>query len=152
MANDIQITTLPAQLTLVVSKRASRATIGERMGEAFGQLMHHVEATGARIIGPTFSIYTDMPGDDFGFLSGVPVAPGATAGNGVKVLELPAGEAAVLTYRGPYDGLADQWQRLMTWVESAGRTPSAPPREVYLNEPGRAAPEDLITQLIAPLA
>lgn len=152
MTSDIQITTVPAQHALVVAKRASTTTIGEQMGEAFGQLTQHAAATGAQIVGPPFSVYLEMPGEDFAFLSGVPVAAGATAGDGVEVQQLPGGEAAVLTYRGSYDGLSEQWQRLMTWVASSGRTPGAPPREVYLNEPGVVAPEELLTQLVMPLA
>ncbi len=152
MTNDIQIRTVPAQLALVVSKRASLATIPERMGEAFGELMQHVADTQAQVVGPAFAVYPEMPGDDFAFLTGVPVAAGATGGPGVELQELPAGEAAILTHQGPYDMLEQQWQRLMAWVETSGRTPSAPPREVYLNDAQTVAPDDLLTELVMPLA
>lgn len=152
MADDVTITTLPAQSALVVSSRASRRTIGERMGEAFGRLRDHVQSSGTQVTGPPFSIYPETPGEDFAFQVGLPVAPGTAAGEGVDVQELPGGEAAVLTYAGPYEGLAEQWQRLMSWIQAGGRAPSAPPREIYLDEPDQAAPEDLLTQLVVPLA
>ncbi len=150
--DDIQIESIPAQHALVVHERASRASLGERMGQAFDALMNHVQATGAHVTGPWFAVYPEMPGDDFTFGCGAPVAPGATGGAGVELQELPGGDAAVLTYQGPYDGLSEQWARLMAWLESSGRTPSAPPREVYLNDPAAVLPEDLLTRLVMPLA
>ena len=149
---DVQLTTIPPQLALVVSKRASLTTVAERMHEAFTQLMGHVQATGATVTGPPFSIYPEMPSDDFTFLTGVPVAPGAKAGDGVELQELPAGDAAVLTHKGPYDALAEQYARLTAWVETSGRTPAAPPREVYLNDARTVPPEDLLTELGMPRA
>ena len=150
--NDIQLTTIPPQLALVVSKRASLTTVAERMHEAFTQLMGHVQATGATVTGPPFSVYPEMPSDDFTFLTGVPVAAGATAGDGVELQDLPGGEAAVLVHRGPYDLLAASYERLTAWVESSGRTPAAPPREVYLNDARTVPPPELLTQLVMLLA
>ena len=152
MAEDIQFTQIPAQPALVVSKRASLANVGERMHEAFTQLMEHVQSTGATVTGPPFSIYSEMPSEDFTFLTGIPVAPGVTAGENVELQELPGGEAAVLVHRGPYDTLAASYERLTAWVESSGRTPAAPPREVYLNDARTVSPPELLTQLVMPLA
>ena len=152
MADDVQIKQVPAQLALVVSKRVKMAEVAQGMGAAFGTLMRHAGATGARFVGPPFSLYPEMPGEEFTFLVCMPVAPGAVAGDGVELEELPAVEAATLLYKGPYDGMTSSWGRLMEWVGASGRRPGGPLREIYLGDPETTAPEDLLTELVVPLA
>ncbi len=152
MSDDIQIKQIPAQLALVVSTRVKMTEIAQGMGEAFDVLMRHAAATGAQFAGPPFVLYPEMPAEEFTFLVCMPVTPGAVAGEGVDVMELPAAEAAMLLYRGPYDAMEPSWRRLMEWVGRSGRQPAGPPREVYLNEPGTVAPEDLLTEMVVPLA
>ena len=152
MAEDIQIKQLPAQLALTVSKRVRMNEVAAGMGEAFGTLMRHAGTTGARFAGPPFSLYPEMPAEEFTFLVCMPVAPGAVSGDGVELEELPAVEAATLLYQGPYDGMESSWRSLMEWVGKSGRHPGGPLREVYLSDPDTTAPEDLLTELVVPLA
>jgi effector-binding domain-containing protein len=152
MADDVSIKQLPAQLALVVHKRVKMAGVAAGMGEAFGTLMRHATATGARFCGPPFTQYPEMPGEEFTFLVCMPVAPGAVAGDGVELEELPAVEAATLLYRGPYGAMEPSWRSLMAWVGKSGRQPGGPIREVYLSDPETCAPEELLTELVVPLA
>ncbi len=152
MSEGIQVTRIPAQLALAVSKHVTMHGIAAGMGEGFDTLMRHAAATGAQLAGPAFTLYPEMPAEEFTFLVCIPVAPGAVAGEGVDLHELPATEAATLLYRGPYDEMEPSWKRLMAWVDQSGRHPGGPPREVYLNEPGAVAPEELLTELVVPLA
>lgn len=151
MTDDIQIKQIPAQLALVVSKHVKVNEIAAGMGEAFDLLMRHAAATGAQFAGPPFAMYPEMPAEEFTFLVCMPVAPGAVAGDGVALQDLPAAEAATMLFKGPYDAMEPAWGRLMAWVGSSGRQPAGPPREVYLNEPGNVAPEDYLTELVVPL-
>jgi effector-binding domain-containing protein len=114
--------------------------------------MRHAGATGATFAGPPFCLYPEMPADEFTFLVCMPVAPGAVGGDDVKLDELPAAEAATLLYRGPYDGMEPSWRRLMDWVGASGRQPWGALREIYLSDPDTTAPEDLLTELVVPLA
>jgi effector-binding domain-containing protein len=152
MSDEIQIKQIPAQLALVVTTRVRMAEIAEAMGRAFDALMRHAEATGAQFAGPPFSMYPEMPAPEFTFLVCMPVAPGAVGGEGVDLQELPATEAATLLHRGPYDAMEPAWTRLMAWVARSGRHPGGPMREVYLTEPDTVAPDDLLTELVVPLA
>jgi effector-binding domain-containing protein len=152
MGDEVQVKQLPAQLALVVSKRVKMGEVAAGMGEAFGALMRHAGATGARFAGPPFSLYPEMPAEEFTFLVCMPVAPGAVAGEGVALEELPAVEAATLLYKGPYDGMEPSWRRLMEWVGASGRRPGGPMREVYLSDPDTVPAEELLTELVVPLA
>lgn len=70
---------------------------------------------------------------------------------GVQVI--PGGEFAVTTHIGPYEKLGDTWAKLMgQWLPRSGRElRSSPCLEIYLTDPENTDPEDLITDLHAPL-
>ena len=70
---------------------------------------------------------------------------------GVQVI--PGGEYAVTTHFGPYQNLGDTYTRLLgQWLSRSGRElRSAPCFEVYLNDPQSTEPEDLLTDIYAPL-
>jgi effector-binding domain-containing protein len=152
MADDVQVRQLPAQLALVVRTRASTETIKERMGDAYGALMGHAGATGAQFVGPPFTLYPELIEGEFAFAVCMPVAAGAVPGDKVGVEELPAVEAATLLHRGPYDSMEPSWRRLNDWVTANGRRPSDALREVYLNDPRQVEENELLTELVVPLA
>ena len=95
MEHDIQTKEIPAQLALTVHARVSLATIPEGMGKAFDALMAHAQAGGGQFAGPPFCLFPEPPGDDFGIVVCVPVAPGARAGEGVELEEIPGGHGGV---------------------------------------------------------
>ena len=70
---------------------------------------------------------------------------------GVQVIL--GGEYAVTTHFGPYQKLGDTYTRLLgQWLPRSGRElRSAPCFEVYLNDPQSTEPEDLLTDIYAPL-
>ena len=152
MEEDVQVKQLSAQLALVVRKRVKMSEVAAGMGEAFGELMRHAQATGAPFMGPPFTLYPEMPSEEFTFLVCMPVARGAVAGDDVELEELPAVEAATLLYKGPYSGMEPSWRRLMEWVGASGRQPEGPMREVYLNDPDQVGEDELLTELVMPLA
>ena len=151
MAEEIQVEQLPAQLALVVRTRVKMTEVAQGMGEAFGTLMRHAGMTGAQFAGPPFSLYPEMPAEEFTFMVCMPVAPGAVGGDGVELAELPAVEAATLLYKGPYAGMEPSWRRLLDWVGATGRRPAGPLREIYLSDPGQVEASDLLTRLVVPL-
>jgi AraC family transcriptional regulator len=70
---------------------------------------------------------------------------------GVQTIE--GGEYAMTTHQGPYSGLGKTYSRLMgEWLPRSGRQlRSSPCFEVYLNSPESTPPEDLLTDIYAPL-
>jgi AraC family transcriptional regulator len=70
---------------------------------------------------------------------------------GVQVI--PGGEYAITTHFGPYQKLGETYTKLLgQWLPRSGRElRSAPCFEVYLNDPQSTEPEDLITDIYAPL-
>ncbi len=71
----------------------------------------------------------------------------------IHVQELPSGEYAVLTLRGPYTGLAEAYRWLFgQWLPNSGRQMRPTPcYEVYVSDPSTTPPEQLITEICLPL-
>jgi AraC family transcriptional regulator len=70
---------------------------------------------------------------------------------GVQVV--PGGDYAVLTHFGPYENLGDSYAKLLgQWLPRSGRRLRATPcLEIYFNSPENTEPEDLVTDIHAPL-
>ncbi len=70
---------------------------------------------------------------------------------GVQIV--PGGEYAVTTHFGPYNNLGETYTKLRgQWLPRSGRELRATPCfEVYLNDPQGTEPEDLLTDIYAPL-
>jgi len=71
----------------------------------------------------------------------------------VGVQVIPGGDHAVTIHKGPYEQLKETYAALCgQWIPAHGREPrSAPSVEVYLNDPGQTAPEELLTEINIPL-
>ena len=66
---------------------------------------------------------------------------------------IAGGDYAVMTHFGPYEKLGQSYAKLLgQWLPRSGRElGSAPCLEFYLNSPENTDPEDLITDICAPL-
>lgn len=148
----IETREIPAQLALTVHARVSLRTIAQGMGAAFEAIMKQAEACGAQYAGPPFCLYPDMPGDDFHIVLCMPVAPGAEAGGGVGLEEIPGGLAATTLHKGPYSSMEETYAALQAWMAANSMRPAGPPREVYLNGPATAPESELLTEIDWPVA
>ncbi len=76
--------------------------------------------------------------------------PRAMSGEGeIQGLELPSRDYATAVHMGPYSGLAVAYAGVMRWWlrYGDGELSDAPALEFYLNQPGRTAPESLLTKI-----
>ncbi len=154
MDYSIQLKDLPAQLALQVNKPVTMETIGPAMGEAFQALMSQAEACAATYAGPPFVFYPEECAGEFPMVLCMPVAPGCGAPateSGVELADVPAVHAACVLHKGPYDKVGEAYGALQTWMTANGKTPSGPPREIYLNDPGQVPPAELLTEIAWPV-
>lgn len=72
---------------------------------------------------------------------------------GLATQTIPAGEYATATHHGPYSGLGETYAQLLgRWLPRSGRElGTSPCFEIYLNDPEGTDPEDLLTDVFAPL-
>ncbi|GAA6194121.1 AraC family transcriptional regulator [Phaeobacter sp. NW0010-22] len=73
---------------------------------------------------------------------------------GMDLFEIEGGRTAVMTYKGPYAGIAAAYGTLFgQWLPASGEEPADRPcYEISLNNPRDTAPDELITELCLPLA
>lgn len=67
---------------------------------------------------------------------------------------MPGGEYAIITHKGPYEGLEEAYKRIMgQWLPQSGREmrDNSPTFEAYLNDPTRTPPQELLTDIHIPL-
>ncbi|MCU0918168.1 MAG: AraC family transcriptional regulator [Planctomycetes bacterium] len=83
----------------------------------------------------------------------VTVDPDFVAAGEIGVQTIGGGEYAVTTHLGPYSNLGQTYAKLLgQWLPRSGRElRSEPSLEFYLNAPESTDPEDLITDIYAPL-
>lgn len=151
MPYDITIKTTDAQRVVGHRVHASLATIAEAVGQAFGGAMATLGQAGVAPAGVPFMVYHDVIDEhtEGEVEACIPVAPGAAEGVAV---DIPAAEVVSTVHHGPYMEIGPAYEALGAWLAEQGCEPVAPPREIYLNDPGDTAPEELLTEVQFPLA
>ena len=161
----VRLLRAPAVPTAVIQATdVPMATIAGFFDSAFGTAFPALFAAGVTPAGPAFALYTRITQDpaftadvEIGFPLARPLAE-LHAGdpvevNGMRVVasELPAGEVAVTSHLGGYDGLGQAWGEFLGRIGAMGREPGTPFWESYVTEPGPDMdPATLRTDLFCP--
>jgi AraC family transcriptional regulator len=131
----------------------------QRIGETFGRLGAIAAGDGSLAKGARmFAAYHDdprtTPEAQLRSDAAVEIGSAGKVPAGLTEVSLPAGRYAVTRYVGPYDGLPAVWMQLMgEWFPTSGqRRRDGVSYELYLNDPSRAAKEELITEIYVPVA
>ncbi|ROS75421.1 GyrI-like domain-containing protein [Cellulomonas sp. PhB143] len=152
---DIEIVDEP---TLAVAVRRATLPMDQLRGffdSAFGAVAAAVGSSDGQIAGPALSWHARMPAETVELAGGFPVsglAPGPLA-DGVEVIEIAGGRAAMATYVGPYEGLGAAWETVIGWAAARSETRRGDLTEIYLTQPvpgGDPAANE--TCLVLPLA
>ncbi|AKB27146.1 Bacterial transcription activator, effector binding protein [Methanosarcina siciliae T4/M] len=69
----------------------------------------------------------------------------------IKVYKLPGGKMAKIVHKGPYEECTLAYEKLFSWISENGKRITGPVREVYLNDPREVQPEEILTEIYAPL-
>lgn len=107
----------------------------------------------SRFVGVCYDDPEVTPPEKIRYDACVTVGDDFTPEGEVGVQTLPGGEFAVVTHTGPYERLNQTYAALFgQWLPHSGRElRSEPSLEFYLNDPEGTDPEDLLTDIYAPL-
>ncbi|MDO5696502.1 MAG: GyrI-like domain-containing protein [Dermatophilus congolensis] len=160
--NAITITrrTIPART--IVALRGTIPTYSDE-GMLWARLMPAMQAQGITPIGPGGCIehdaeYRESDVDESVWLT---VAPGTTAAAPLEVHDIPEQDVVVARVEGPYSLISEAHARIQEFIAEHGLTaaeegPDAPLQNkhfnIYLNDPGSAPSEALLTEVYRPLA
>jgi len=158
---DITITEIPPQTVIGIRRRGRYQ---EQIPAMMMELFTYVEENGIGIAGmPVFVCHETSPDEvmraqeegtaDIEVV--VPVAaPVVTTGEGgsaITCYELPGATMAKAVHKGPYETCESTYNDLFAWISIHGREITGPIREVYLNDPGEVAAEDILTEIYVPV-
>lgn len=68
-----------------------------------------------------------------------------------KCYELPGGKMANIVHKGPYEDCTSTYEKLYAWLEDKHKKLVGPTREIYLNDPREVSPEEILTDIYAPI-
>jgi DNA-binding transcriptional MerR regulator/predicted transcriptional regulator YdeE len=114
----------------------------------FLRLTDLMEQTGAVCAGGLLAIYhsPEFDPEDTDLEIGYPVT---AASDHTRTLK--GGPCAAAVHKGEYGKLHETYTRLGAWIDSKGYAISAPPYEIYLNDPREVPPDQLITEVYFPI-
>lgn len=150
----VELVTLTAQPAIARTVRAKPDALGVRIAGAVLSLVAAADRHQLVIVGPPFARYLSR-GATLEVEVGVPVRkrPAKPLGKDLRAIELPAGPAAVVMFRGPHDQLPRAHAALDAWLAAHRERPSGPRWESYLTNPIETPdPAAQQTRVIAPLA
>jgi AraC family transcriptional regulator len=147
--NEVSVTEVKPQVVVGMWKRGTYAEIGSMIAK----VCEYAEASGARIQGrPTFVCH-ERPQEaikaneeataDVEVV--IPVARPVDGKGDITCYELPGGKMARIVHRGPYE-------KLFEWIAKNHKKVVGPTREVYLNDPRQVPPDEILTEIYAPIA
>lgn len=145
--------TEPSRRVIALPHKGAYSGIGKSF-EAFGALCESRQLWPH--LGPMLALYhdspDDVPEDQLRSYAGAEFR-GDAPPDGMEHLQIVGGKTAVLTYKGPYSGIAAAYHSLFgNWLPQSGEEPADQPcYEIYLNNPRETAPEDLLTEICLPL-
>ena len=154
--SEVNITDVKPQLVVGMRKRGTYAEIGPMIAT----VCQFAAGSGAGIVGrPTFVCHetpkqamkaNEESNADVEVV--IPVARKVTGTDRVTCYELPGGQMAMIVHKGPYEQCAPTYKTLFAWIAENHKKVVGPTREVYLNDPHKIPPEEILTEIYAPVA
>jgi effector-binding domain-containing protein len=152
---DYQVTIKKTQPQLVASIRDVLPAYGE-VGPLYGEIFEYL---GKKMVfkpaGPLMLIVHDgeFKERDVDVEAAVPIGKKIAGSERVKMAELAGLEQVACTvYKGPYEGVAEAYNEIMTWVERNGYQIAGPNREIYFTDPNKVkSPSENVTEIQFPV-
>ena len=144
---------------LRILSKTQRGSISELMGELVGDVMGVIyhpdnQRNLVKMTGPLMTLYHDPEPDlnDRCVDVAVPITGKISLTDPeAEVRNLPATPVLSLVHKGPYDSIGLAYQKLIEYANARNIELTGPFRELYLNDPNVTDPEDIMTEIQAPL-
>jgi len=140
MMPDIKIKEIMEQPTLTIRESAAVATIPERMGQIFSEIIAFMGKKGIAPAGAPFAYWHDMNPESmskgvFDMECGFPVSTPVEGEGQIKASRLPGGKVITAMHIGPYESLAQTYEAVLAWINEKGYKVSEDMWETYLTNP-----------------
>ncbi len=124
------------------------------------ELFMHVSSNGMQMTGPPIYLCHEltmeeveraMRENDADLEVAIPVTGKIVEKGDIKAYKIPGGKMAKIVHKGPYDRVGETYGRLFEWMGRTGKAPRGPFREIYLNDPTKVTPEEILTEINVPI-
>jgi len=88
------------------------------------------------IAGPVMAIYNSFSPEKIDLECAVPISKEVKGDGTVNVIKMPAGNAVMVHYYGPYMGTEAAHKAIDTYVKENNKKVTGAPWEVYITDPG----------------
>ena len=153
--SEVSISNVEPLLVMGMRKRGTYAEIRPMLTKIY----KFIEVSGAEVAGPPMFVCHETPKEvvkvnlqhnaDVEVV--VPISGQVEGIEEITCYELPGGPMAKIIHRGPYEKSAAAYKKLFAWIAENHKKVAGPTREVYLNDPKKVSPEELITEIYAPV-
>jgi effector-binding domain-containing protein len=153
MATNVEITKISPRRYVGVRRTVKHDGIGPACGELLPRLSAWLSEKGIQPDGPPAVVYHsfDRETGNFSLEPALFVTAEVEGEGDISVSETPGGEALTALHVGPYSTLGQTWDAIFAYAEKLNRKLTKRSWELYLNDPRTAAPDELRTQIFAPL-
>ena len=154
MAYEVKVRDVPAQKVMSVRFVTSLSGMSGDMGAAFQEIWDCIEKSGIKFAGEFFAVYHDenFNPDKIDVECCISVPEFLPESGRVKAREVEGGLMAATTHKGSYDTLEGAYTAILEWIGKNPYTPLFRMRDVYLNSPDEVPPEELLTEVLWPVA
>jgi effector-binding domain-containing protein len=132
----VEPTTTPEQLLATYKSTTNLQTISDDIGASYGKIGEFMKKNQLEIAGPVLAIYHSFSSEKIDMECGIPINKEVKGDGTVNVIKLPAGNAIVAHYYGPYMGTKDAHAAIDTYVKENNKKVIGAPWEVYVTDPG----------------
>ena len=147
-------TTIPEQVTLVIIDSAGIKDYEKVMGRAYMEIFKYLKSSGLKQTGPPFSICLkwDSVTKSSVMKIGIPVDKEGKNKDRIKAEKIPAQNAVMAYYFGPYDKIEPAYDALEQYCREAGKEMTGGPWEIYISDPmTEKDPMKLETRILFPV-
>lgn len=154
--SEVVIGSVEPQLVVGMRRRGTYAQIRPMLAS----VRKYIEANGAKVAGPpTFVCHETLKEVVRANLQRnadvevvIPVSAEVPDDEEIACYELAGGPMARITHKGPYEKSAAAYRKLFAWLAENHKKVAGPTREVYMNDPKKVPPEELLTEIYVPVA
>jgi AraC family transcriptional regulator len=155
MAIDVTVKKTEPITVAFISKKGPYSLISE----TFGLLYRWIGEKGFVPAGAPIGVYFNAPGqvsnEELLWELRSPIAedtaPSSPDAQGLGVKKVEGTQVASTMHKGSYDGVGATYGALAGWIAENGYQIIGPSEEVYLSDPGKTAPEELLTEIRFPV-
>jgi len=153
--SEVSIVELKPQLVLGLK----RTGYYKEIAEMIPKLCMYADSVGAKIIGaPIFVCHETAEQAMEAQKNGnaklevcIPVSKRIDEKEGMHCYELGGGTFAKTVHKGPYEECGPCYEKMFKWIASQGKKVVGPTREYYVNDPREVKPEEILTEIYAPI-